>query len=82
MIKNKYWFFKSALSKQLCEKIITLGLGKIQLEKQKGINTKALTFGSMEKSLDKNLSSKDNTLQDSKVSILYFQPALVLAILT
>jgi len=66
MIKNKYWFFKSALSKQLCEKIITLGLGKIQLEKQKGINTKALTFGSMEKSLDKNLSSKDNTLQDLK----------------
>ena len=71
MIKNKYWFFKSALSKQLCEKIITLGLGKIQLEKLKGINTKAKTFGDMEKSLDKSLSLKDNTLQDMKDKIRF-----------
>ena len=66
MIKNKYWFFKSALSKEFCEKIISLGLGKIQLDKLKGINTKAKTFGDMEKSLDKNLSLKDNTWQDIK----------------
>jgi PKHD-type hydroxylase len=66
MIKNKYWFFKSALSKQFCEKIITLGMGKIQLEKLKGISTKASTFNSMEKSLDKSLSLEDNTLQDVK----------------
>jgi PKHD-type hydroxylase len=66
IIKNKYWVFSSALSKQFCEKIINLGLEKIQLEKQKGIDTKAVTFGNMEKSSDKKISIEDNILQNLK----------------
>jgi len=66
IIKNNYWFFSSALSKLFCEKIINLGLEKIRIEKEKGINTKAITFGHMEKSLEKNISIEDNTWQNIK----------------
>ena len=48
-LKNSYYWFKDAVSKEFCEKIINLGTEKIKDERAKGVNTEGYTFGGSEK---------------------------------
>jgi PKHD-type hydroxylase len=48
-LKNSYYWFKDAVSKDFCEKIISLGTEKIKDEREKGVNTEGYTFGGSEK---------------------------------
>ncbi len=51
-IKNSYWYFKSVLSKEFCQKIIDLGTKKIEKHKKKGEDVDGKTFGDKQKSKD------------------------------
>lgn len=48
-LANKFYYFKKALDKATCEKIIQLGKDKIQLEKSKGQSVEGTTAGGYEK---------------------------------
>lgn len=48
-LKNSYYWFKSAISPENCQKIIDLGLSTIQENKQKGLTTSAQTMGDNDK---------------------------------
>ncbi len=48
-LKNSYYWFKNAVSKEFCDNLIRLGTEKIATEKSKGINTEGYTFGSNER---------------------------------
>jgi hypothetical protein len=49
-LTNHYYYFKSAIDSDTCQKIIDLGLAKLQSEKDSGINVEAYTAGNGEKS--------------------------------
>jgi len=53
-LENYYIFYKSALSPELCQKIIQYGNQKIEFKKSQGINTSAHTAGRLEKQSVKN----------------------------
>jgi PKHD-type hydroxylase len=46
---NNYYYFQSALSPEICQKIIDMGLAKIEEDKQKGYNPTATTFAKCDK---------------------------------
>jgi len=81
-LNNYYYYFKSALKPETCQKIIDLGLKKIETQKQEGISEYAGTNGGLEKqnmpgakSIGEELQSEvdNNTkkyVRDSKVSWL------------
>lgn len=48
-LKNTYYWFKSALSPETCQKIIDAGSAKIEADKAAGISTAAYTFGETQK---------------------------------
>ena len=48
-LKNQYWYFKGALSKEICNKIISLGEHKIASNKLNGVSSPAATAGYNEK---------------------------------
>lgn len=49
-LKNSYWWFKSAISPEVCQQIIDLGVSKIEADKQSGKSVEAYTFGDKQKS--------------------------------
>ena len=49
-VKNSYWYFKSALSKEFCEKVISLGNKTIIDNKKIGRDVEGKTFGDKQKS--------------------------------
>lgn len=64
-LKNSYYFFKSAISPETCDRIIDLGLTKMQEEESKGHSTEAYTFGNKEKkSMPDSPPQGDLTVQD------------------
>jgi len=77
-----YWYFKSALSPEICQKIIDLGIKRKEEHTQKGESTVAITGGRMEKQskvnaeplADKTIEElgkdKDFYVRDSEVSWL------------
>lgn len=48
-LRHSYYWFKEAVPKDTCKKIIELGTAKIAEEKAKGINTYGYTFGNNQK---------------------------------
>lgn len=53
-LKNYYYYFKGAIPKETCERIITMGLSGIQQAESKGDITEAYTFGHDEKGANPN----------------------------
>ena len=49
-LTNSYYYFKSAIPKETCQRIIDRGLERIEEEKQLGNSVEAYTFGDQEKS--------------------------------
>jgi hypothetical protein len=48
-LKNPYFYYSSAISPDICQKIITLGLSKMVVDEAKGIKKEAQTFDGKEK---------------------------------
>lgn len=48
-LKYSYYWFKSALSEELCDKIIDTGMSTIKKEQEQGHNVEAYTFGDGQK---------------------------------
>jgi 2OG-Fe(II) oxygenase superfamily len=48
-LNTSYCWFKDAVSKEFCEKVIALGTERIEKDKTLGINTEGYTFGNSEK---------------------------------
>jgi PKHD-type hydroxylase len=81
-LKNYYYYFKSALSTETCQKIIDLGLDRIEKQKNEGIDEYASTAGGFDKQSmpnakpigDKTFAEvndgKNLYVRDSKVSWL------------
>ena len=65
----KYYYFKSALSKQLCEKIIETGINKLNCDKKSGVSTQAITFGNLQKSENKKISQEEKSYQELKNNV-------------
>ena len=70
-VKNAYYYFKSVLTPDQCQKIIDLGNSKIEHDKKAGRNTEATTFGdnhkgAMEKDGKKALAQNDQTIEEIK----------------
>ena len=65
-IKHTYWYFKSALSKEFCEKVISLGNKKIEDNKKLGQSVEGITFGDKQKSKDLFVPINDLALSDVK----------------
>jgi PKHD-type hydroxylase len=61
-LTHNYYYFKSAISAESCQKIINLGLDKLATDKARGKNTEAYTLGNQEK------SSKPNSAPQGKLS--------------
>jgi PKHD-type hydroxylase len=49
-LKYSYYWFKEAITPEICQKIIDIGSSKIKADKEKGINVEAYTFGDEQKS--------------------------------
>jgi PKHD-type hydroxylase len=66
-LENKYWWFKSALSNDVCNKIIDIGLTKIKEDEQKGLNTMGYTHGDVDKqAMPYGISQGDKSLSQLK----------------
>jgi PKHD-type hydroxylase len=64
-LENKFYYFKKALDKDTCEKIIQLGKDKIQAETANGQSVEGTTAGGFEKSRRNGATSRDvKTTQD------------------
>ena len=48
-LKYSYYFFKSAIPPETCQRIIDLGLAKLEADKSKGLDVEAYTFGDRQK---------------------------------
>ncbi len=73
-IQNTYYYFKSALSPEQCQKIIDMGKKQIEEIKQKGGNTEATTFGknhkqAFEREGKKVIPQEDATVEDLKKKV-------------
>lgn len=71
MVKNSYYWFKSALSPETCQKIVDMGLNKLYQIKQSGGTTEATTFGDNHKQAleKKGIQAKaqaDKTVEELK----------------
>ncbi len=72
--KNSYYWFKSALTKEQCQRIINMGKEQLEKIKKGGGTTEATTFGNnhkqaFDKSGKKVIPQKDQTLEDVKKEI-------------
>lgn len=64
---NQYWHFTPALSPQQCQQILDIGVKKLQLSKQSGIDTSATTYGNKSKqNLKDAYSQKDLSAEEAK----------------
>ena len=59
--KNTYWYFQSEFTPDECQKIIDRGLEQLNQNKQKGINTQAITEGNLEKSDSRLIPQSDKS---------------------
>jgi len=50
-LDHKFYYYKKALNKEMCQRIITHGLNKMNLNKSVGENIRATTFGGKDKVL-------------------------------
>lgn len=58
-LQNYYYWFKSALSPEVCERILDLGKSKIADLESKGISTEAATFGDAQKGARPNAAPQN-----------------------
>ena len=66
-VKNSYYYFKSAISPENCQKIIDMGVDRIESIKREGGTAEATTMGDNHKQALKNASPQDSkTLEDLK----------------
>ena len=73
-VQNSYYWFKSALSKEQCQKIINLGDTQLQNIKKSGGTTEATTFGdnhkqAFEKAGKEVIAQKDATVEELKKEV-------------
>jgi PKHD-type hydroxylase len=62
-LENKYWWFKSVLSEEVCNKIINLGLTKIKEEEAKGNSAAGYTHGDVDRqTMPDGMSAGDKSL--------------------
>lgn len=57
-LKYSYFFFKSAIPPETCQRIIDLGVSKLELERSQGLNVEAYTFGDRQKGALNNAPSQ------------------------
>ena len=67
--KNSYWYFKSVLSKEFCQKVIDLGVNTIESNKKIGKDVEGKTFGDKQKSKDLNIPLNELALNEAKEKI-------------
>jgi len=72
--KNAYYYFKSALTPDQCQKIIELGNSEIERLKKEGVDTEATTFGdnhkgAMVKDGKEVLAQNDQTIEEIKKNL-------------
>ena len=77
ILSNQYWYFSSALTEDQCNKIVELGLDRIEKTKQSGLSTIATTAGNNHKQAmndaiavnDKSIDEleKDLNIERSKI---------------
>jgi Rps23 Pro-64 3,4-dihydroxylase Tpa1-like proline 4-hydroxylase len=66
-LTNSYYYFKEAITPELCKKIINLGKARIQEETEKGNSVEAYTFGDLQKgAMTDSAPQGDATLQQLK----------------
>lgn len=64
-LENSYYYFNGAISPETCNRIISLGLSKIETEESLGRSTEAYTFGNKEKkSMPNSPSQGDLTVEE------------------
>tara|TARA_B100001094_G_scaffold318817_1_gene362845 strand:+ start:81 stop:854 length:774 start_codon:yes stop_codon:yes gene_type:complete len=70
-VQNSYYYFKSALTEEQCQKIIDLGKNRLKETKDKGESTEATTFGDNHKQAMKDdaLPQQDETLEELKTKL-------------
>jgi len=77
MNKYSYYYFQNALSPENCQKIINLGLSKIEERKQLGYSTEGVTSGNKQKSavlknnsdvIPLNDKTQEEILKENKIS--------------
>lgn len=67
-LKHSYWWFKSALTEETCDKILELGKSKIEELKSKGITTAGTTFSDSHKQKDSpSIPQNDLPLSDLEI---------------
>jgi PKHD-type hydroxylase len=67
-LKYNYWFFKSALNDEICDKILDIGKTRLQEFREKGISVDATTFGKSDKKSVLKQNSSAQSLADKLVS--------------
>jgi PKHD-type hydroxylase len=78
MLKNSYWSFVSALSKNECNDIIQLGVNKIIELEKKGICTTGKTFGDSDKESKKNaIPINDDTIENKNIDDYYVRDSKI-----
>ena len=69
-VQNSYYWFKSALTKEQCQKIIDMGENKLESIKKSGGSTEGTTFGNNHKQAMKNAKPQvDKTIEEVKQEI-------------
>lgn len=60
-LQNYYYWFKSALPKETCDKILSMGKAKLNQLENNGISTEAVTFGNNHKGAKPNAAPQNET---------------------
>ena len=73
-VQNTYFWFKSALTPEQCQKIIDLGVSEIDSIKKAGGSAEAITFGdnhkqAFEKTGRKVIPQQDKTIEEIKQQV-------------
>jgi len=57
-LTHNYWWFKSAIDPDTCQRIINLGKHKLEQQRQEGVNVEGTTFDDSEKGKNPNAQSQ------------------------
>ena len=63
-LREKFWYFDSAIPKETCQKIINFGESRLKQDSEKGHSTNAVTFGRTEKKESRVNPFNEKTLQE------------------
>jgi len=75
---NTYWWFKSIITPEICQKIISIGESKIAETKKQGINTAAVTVDGKQKQAIENAEPmQDKTWEEMKNKKVYVRDSEV-----